>query len=216
MEFNYVSDGIDAVVIDNFYTEEQLKEIMLELKWLTKPAVLCREDKLSSAVDESGFSLTSKTGVFLEQVFKNWEHSAIIKYGFEQMSTDIFKTNILKYNTLFKTIFACNSRTHLVSYYENADYYKKHTDVAVFTLLNYFYKEPKQFDGGDIILHSYNSEKKATIEIKNNRVVLIASATTHEVSEIKSKLNNTLSGNGRYCSATFFNIVDSRKHNGSN
>ena len=47
MEFQYIADGIDAVVIDNFYTEEQLKQIMLELKWLTKPSILIKENQLS-------------------------------------------------------------------------------------------------------------------------------------------------------------------------
>ena len=53
MEFNFIEDGIDAVVIDNFYTEQQLKEIMIELKWLTKPSIMVSEENLSSARNET-------------------------------------------------------------------------------------------------------------------------------------------------------------------
>ena len=67
MEFNYIADGIDAVVIDNFYSEEQLKEIMIELNWLTKPSILQDETQLTTA-EQDGKMLSSKRGVFLENV----------------------------------------------------------------------------------------------------------------------------------------------------
>jgi hypothetical protein len=208
MEFNYIADGIDAVVIDNFYTEEQLKEIMIELKWLTKPSVMLKEDKLSSAIDEdTGAIITSKHGVFLENVFKKYQHSSIITHGITQMELESFKSNLITCNSLFKSLLNCKSRCHLVSYYENSNYYKSHTDTFFFTMLSYFYTEPKQFEGGELVLSSCNSNKKATIEVKNNRVIIIASSTPHEVLEIKSKLNNTLSGDGRYCVATFLTII---------
>ena len=73
MEFNYIGDGIDAIVIDGLYTKEQLSEIMLELKWLTKPSIMLPPEKLSSATTSTGQLLTSKKGVFLESVFANWE-----------------------------------------------------------------------------------------------------------------------------------------------
>jgi len=63
MEFTYIADGIDAVVIDNFYTEEQLKEIMIELKWLTKNSILKDERHLESA-ELSGKLQTHKHGIF--------------------------------------------------------------------------------------------------------------------------------------------------------
>ena len=215
MEFNYIEDGIDAVVIDNFYTEEQLKEIMIELKWLTKPAIMKSETQLESATND-GKIITSKRGIFLEHVFNNWRHSAIISHGFTQMAKPEFKENILKFNTLFKSVLTCNSRTHLVSYYENSDYYKPHTDNVFFTLLNYFYTEPKKFTGGEMVLYSCNSNKEAVVEIRNNRVLLIASATMHEAKEIKSEATHGFTGDGRYCSATFLSMTDLREANDSN
>ena len=214
MEFNYISDGIDAVVIDNFYTEEQLKEIMIELKWLTKPTVLTSGYGLSSATDEdTGEFITSKHGVFLDGIFKNYRHSAIILHGITQMQIESFRSKLLECNSLFKSFLNCDSRSHLLSYYENSDYYKPHTDACFFTVLSYFYTEPKLFEGGELVLSSCNSNKQATIEVKNNRVLIIASSTVHEVLEIKSKLNNTLSGHGRYCVATFLTVLPKNEIN---
>lgn len=202
MEFNYIAEGIDAVVIDNFYTEDQLKEIMLELKWLTKPKILLDESQLVTAENSEGY-MSSKNGVFLENVFLHWEHSALISHCMTQTNSDEFKNSILGFNTMFKSVMHCNARSHLLSYYENSDYYKPHTDAFFFTILNYFNTEPKQFTGGEIVLKSCNSDKEATIEPMNNRTVLIASSTVHEVKPIKSNSTKLFTGDGRYCNALF-------------
>ena len=206
MEFNYIADGIDAVVIDNFYSEQQLKEIMLELKWLTKPSIMLGEEYLSSAhIEDTKEFLTSKKGVFLESVFLNWNHSALIKYPLDNFSKETVRDKLLEFNPLYKIFYNIDSRTHLVSYYENSDFYKSHTDNTVFTILNYFFDEPKKFTGGDLKLYSFNNKKEADIELKHNRVVIITGNTFHEVQEIKSNLHNSFSGNGRYCNAIFLN-----------
>lgn len=209
MEFNYIEDGIDAVVIDNFYTEEQLKEIMIELKWLTKPSVMLHQEDLVAAESE-GKLLTSKRGVFLEEIFKNYRHSALICHAFTQTNTDEFKNKLLEFNTMFKALFHCNSRSHLVSYYENSDYYKPHIDGFFFTILNYFFVEPKQFTGGELVVKSCNSSKETTIEPKHNRIVVILSSTIHEAKQIKTEFSKRMTGNGRYCNAIFLSTIDMR------
>jgi hypothetical protein len=207
MEFNYIADGIDAVVIDNFYSEEQLKEIMLELKWLTKPSVMVGEENLSSAKDEQSKEfLTSKSGIFLETVFLNWRHSALIKYPIDNFTKDIVRDKLLEFNPLFKMFYNIDSRTHLLSYYENSDFYKPHTDSTVFTVLNYFFNEPKKFTGGDIKLYGFNNKKEAEVDIRHNRVIIITGNTFHEVKQIKSNLDKSFSGDGRYCNAIFLNM----------
>jgi hypothetical protein len=212
MDFKYIADGIDAVVIDNFYNDFQMAEIKTELGWLTKKSIMQDENSLSAA-QENGIIQTSKTGVFLENVFVNWRHSALISSLIFNMDTPYFREKLLSHNTMYKSLFNCNTRSHLLSYYENADYYKPHTDHAFFTALSYFTVEPKQFTGGEIVLKSCNSPKEATIEIMNNRVVIIASCTVHEVKPIVSSLENTLSGNGRYCNSAFITMSDQRKEN---
>ena len=223
MEFNYIGDGIDAIVIDNFYNEIQLSEIMTELKWLTKPSIMRDERTLGAATDKQTNEIaTSKRGIFLEEIYKNWKHSAIISHAATNFLAKETKEKIIGFNSLYKILYHTDSMTHLLSYYENSDYYKPHVDLTVFTLLNYFYVEPKQFSGGDITLFSSTSNKKADVQLKNNRVIIIPGCTSHEVSEIKSEMTDSLSGNGRYCVAIFHNLrgdplPDTMKaHNDSN
>ena len=134
----------------------------------------------------------------------------------KQTGLSELKDKLLGYNTMFKSLFDCNTRCHLVSYYENSQYYKPHKDAFYFTILNYFFVEPKQFDGGELVVYSCNSTKEATIEPKHNRTVIIQSSTLHQANEIKSKLDQKLSGQGRYCNAIFLSITDPRLHNDSN
>jgi len=206
MEFTYIADGIDAIVIDNFYTEEQLEEINNELIFLTKPSIMEEDiDKLEAAVDENGNYITTKAGVWVDTVFRDWKHSSLISHPMTNFGKQETLNKILSYNSLFSLFYHCNIRTHLLSYYENSGYYSKHTDAAVFTVLNYFYKEPKSFTGGNIVLHSRDNTRKADIEIRNNRVIIIPSCTVHEVEKIEMT-SKKLSGNGRYCCAIFLTV----------
>lgn len=204
MEFNYIADGIDAIVIDNFYTEEQLSKIMIELKFLTKREILVGPEYLYTAENDHG-SMASKTGIFLESVFRNPEHSALISYPKHNFLIKEVHDKVIEYNSLFRILYHCDSRSHLLSYYQNSDFYKAHADSTVFTLLNYFYTSPKKFTGGDIKLFSCNSSKVANIELRHNRVVLIPGCALHEVEQIKSEIEDEYSGDGRYCNAVFFN-----------
>lgn len=210
MEWNYIAEGIDALVIDNFYSKEQLADINKELQWLTKPSIMGDQSTLSPAT-VLGVVQTSKSGIFLEEVMVNWKHSSLISSLITNMAEKDFQEKMFSYNSLYKMIYGCNYRTHLLSYYENADYYKPHTDAAVFTILSYFNKEPKKFTGGEIVLSSAFGDKNATIEVNNNRVIIIASCTSHSVNPIISDMSNSLSGDGRYCCATFLSALDERQ-----
>lgn len=215
MEFNFIEDGIDAIVIDNFYNEQQLSEIMDELKFLTKPSIFCEPKKLAAATDDNNNVITSKRGVWVDTVI-NWNHSSLIKYPWDNLCIPEVKEKIIGFNSMYRIMYACDWRSNLLSYYENSDYYDVHHDDAIFTVLNYFHTTPKKFTGGEIKLYSSTSNKIATVEVKQNRVVIIPSVTKHEVLEIKSDLKNTFSGDGRYCNSIFLQKQILKAPNDSN
>lgn len=202
MEFNYIGDGIDALIIDNFYSEEQLSKIMDELKFLTKKEILIGPEHLGSADGNA----TAKSGVFLETVYANWMHSGLIAYPMKNFNKPELRTKMLEFNSMYRILFHCDTRSHLVSYYQDSNFYKPHVDMTVFTILNYFHTEPKKFTGGDIKLFSSTSSKQATIEVKQNRVVIIAGRTFHEVLPIFSEEGEEYTGNGRYCNSIFLTL----------
>lgn len=205
--FTYLDNGINAVVIDNFYTPSQLDEIMKELTWLTKPSIFLTQENLgASTSNETGEYQAAKSGVWLENVFVNWRHSALMKYCFENFQDDNVKNKLLSLNPLFKILYSCNRRGHLLSYYEDGGFYRPHIDNCVFTILNYFNVEPKKFWGGNLNLYSFDENIKRPVDVKNNRVVLITGNTKHEATEIMTK-KDIATGEGRYCSAVFLNII---------
>jgi ribosomal protein S15P/S13E len=207
MEINFIDDGIDAVIVDNFYNEEQLKEIMIELNWLTKKTILKTGEALVPAKNDStGETLTKKSGVFLENVFSDHNHSALITHSANNLNSQELTKQLLEKNSLYNIMLFCNRRNHLLSYYENSDYYKFHRDNSVFTILSYFYDEPKKFTGGDLLLQSSISNKVATVECRHNRIVIIPGATLHQANTIKSETSD-LSGGGRYCLSIFLITV---------
>jgi predicted 2-oxoglutarate/Fe(II)-dependent dioxygenase YbiX len=155
------------------------------------------KDKLEAAVDLDGNSITTKYGVWF-----NDTSLPLIKYSVENFSKRTLQEKLIEFNSMYRMLFYMNRRSHLLSYYEHAGYYSKHVDASVFTILNYFHQEPKNFTGGDIVLHSHYMDKKATIETKNNRVVIIPSCTLHEVTPIEMT-SKQLDGSGRYCFSIF-------------
>jgi predicted 2-oxoglutarate/Fe(II)-dependent dioxygenase YbiX len=201
MEFNYIADGIDAVVIDNFYSELQLTDISKELDRLTNDRIMVADkDRLEAAVDVDGNFVTTKYGAWVNDV-----NCPLIKYPVENFTKQEVFDKLVGFNSMYRVFFHMNRRSHLISYYENAGYYSKHIDASVFTILSYFHKEPKQFRGGDIILHSSDFSKKVTIETRNNRVVILPSCTVHEVTQIEMT-SKILDGTGRYCCSIFASI----------
>jgi predicted 2-oxoglutarate/Fe(II)-dependent dioxygenase YbiX len=214
MEFQFIDEGINAIIIDGYYNDAQLNNIFKELNFLTCPEIMSEDkDKLEAAVDVDGKFVTNKSGVWLDHVYRNWRDSHLMRYMFDNLVKDQVRQPILSHNSLFKILYSCNHRGHLLSYYENSGYYSKHRDEAVFTILNYFNKEPKQFEGGVITVHSHDQTKKAEIEVKNNRVIIIPSCADHEVSPITMSPNQ-YSGNGRYCLSCFTSVINSKEING--
>ena len=208
MDIQFIDEGIDAIVVDNFYTEEQLKENWDEIKFLTNPNIMFEDkDELEAAVDLEGNFITNKAGVWADKVYTNWRSSSLIRNVIQNLNDEKLKSALLQHNPLHKILWYCDKRGHLLSYYENTGYYSKHTDGGVYTVLSYFHKEPKLFTGGDIILHSYDSSKKASVQTKNNRVVIIPSCVVHEVTPINITTKK-FSGDGRYCLSAFLNISD--------
>ncbi len=210
-QISFIDNGIDAIIIDDFYTEEQLHEIETELKFLTTPSLMFEDrDELEAAVDLEGKFITNKAGVWVDKVYADWRSSHMIRHLINNLNDESLKHAAISHNSLYKLLWYCDKRGHLLSYYENTGYYSKHTDGAVFTVLSYFHKEPKLFSGGDITLHSVDNSKKATIETKNGRVIIIPSCVTHEVSAVNITTKK-FSGDGRYCFSAFLNISDQSK-----
>ena len=87
--------------------------------------------------------------------------------------------------------------TSFLSYYEDGDYFKPHEDNCKLTVLNWMYKEPKRFTGGNLVFPDYNK----TIELESNKVIIFPSKITHAVNT--TSMDEKYKGMGRWC-ITYF------------
>lgn len=182
--------------IDNFYDDNELSLIWEELKFLTYSHKLDPPIKTGQSVP----MMKKNAGLFLDNVYSDRNISNILRVNRKIFSKDVMK----KYNDLsemHENIFNCNQDTTLISYYENAGFYKSHSDTAVVTALTWFFKEPRMFEGGDLVFTK--SEEK--IEVKNNTLIMFPSHFKHQVTAIKMD-GEPFSGNGRYCMSQFISI----------
>ena len=98
------------------------------------------------------------------------------------------------------SILNTNRHGVLVSYYDDGDEYLDHFDLSSFTILMWFYKEPKRFKGGNLILRDIGEE----IEVRNNRMTIIPGHTVHAVPKVTVK--GAPEKSGRYCISIFLNV----------
>jgi Rps23 Pro-64 3,4-dihydroxylase Tpa1-like proline 4-hydroxylase len=183
MEFNYIADGIDAIVIDNFYSKEQLNVILPQCINLSSQFM---DPENTSGAKLEGKIIKSNRGVFVD------------KLPFQESLRDkTFTDNLIITCSFYKVFRDLKNIKTLISLYNDGDFYGKHIDDSIFTMVTYVHETPKKYTGGDIILHSCYSNATATIESKNNRAVIFPSCTPHEVTLV--------SGSGRFCISNFIN-----------
>lgn len=195
-----MSGEIPVIILDEFYDEEELELIWEELNLLTYGSKLQNAKGTGTAETETGKSLKSNHGLWLDIIWKNNRNLSNIL----QIDRKIFTNNLQIFRDSshwFFNLFNCNADTTLLSYYENEDHYKPHYDEATVTVLNWFYREPKRFKGGDLKLHHKGNIN--TVPFKNNRVVIFPSLLTHEVTPITMEKEDQNKKFGRYCITQF-------------
>ena len=200
------TDKFSYLVIDDMYDENELKEIWEELEYLTHPRRMKGPGDTHSAT-EKGEYLKDNVGLFLDVIFQNDRESSNIlnanKKIFGNKDINDVWLNAHPYNVIWEFL---NGDYTMVSYYENNHHYKEHHDHAQFTVLTWFFKEPKQFNGGDFSFSRDNID----IEVKNNRTIIFPSWVKHRVSPVTMKegfeygdKEPGFSTYGRYCMTQF-------------
>ena len=194
---------LTPIVIDNWYSKEELDNIFLELDYYQKTA------PIKSAQDYCAETLDKKPKAKALRMYPSsfWkpeqrDMSFILRYQ-KKFREPTFHRKIESISNIYDLFWQTNQDFTMISYYNKSDYYKKHNDLVKYTALIWVYKEPKQFKGGDLIFNDLNK----TIECKNNRLVLFPGFLYHEVTKISSN-KKIKDGYGRYCITHFYNYAD--------
>jgi len=200
MEVKYINDPFPHAVINNFFTEEELPLIWNELEFLTHGDKLQDETKTGSAWSTDGSLKKKNYGVFVDGLYTKREISNILTITSKVFNQDLMN-ELYSNHWVFRYLKESTKDNTLLSYYEDSNHYDKHFDYASITMLVHLFKEPKMFEGGDLIFQeNYN------MPLVNNRAILFPSIIDHEVTKVSMTTNQPMSGYGRYCISKFIQI----------
>jgi hypothetical protein len=188
---------IDYLKIENYFTDQELTEIWHELDQLNRPGILDLPEDTGASIEGDGIIRKANSGLFFHDVYKHPKYSPVMTHV-----RKMFNGSTSKYAGMSlwnMGILQTTASSTLLSYYENSDHYKPHTDAAVVTVLHWLWKEPKRFEGGELTLLD-TGEK---IPLTNNTMLMFPSHCWHEVSPIVMEEQYRNQGLGRYCITTF-------------
>lgn len=149
-----------------------------------------------SARNQDGSPKKKNAGVFLDSVYTDRSYSNLLKFN-----RKVFNATLNKPSTVLNALTESNEDSTLVSYYENGGEYKSHRDASQLTAVTYLYRQPKAFDGGDLVLPEYGY----AFEPWFNRTYIFPSVVEHEVTPVIMKPEDCGKGLGRYCISAFIN-----------
>lgn len=193
-------------IIEYFYSEEELKLIWKELDYLTSPnKMILSGRELGTAKDNLTQSIKSSSyGINLDAYFSKKIYSDILVVT-DKIFNQSLLNQIASLHPLMGHVSHLNDSSTMLKYYEDAEEYTGHIDIARFTMLNYFFKEPKQFTGGNLYFKDFDY----TLEIKNNMVVFFCGAINHASTKlISNDFYDKFSGYGKYCVTKFLRIKE--------
>lgn len=200
MEVNYIISPFPHAILDNFYEPNELSAVWRELDFLTHPDKMLPADKTGSALYDDGTLSKKNFGLYLDDIYAGDRNiSSILK-----ISRKIFEPDLLKFlqkqHWIFKYVARSTKDSMLLSYYEDKNTYDAHIDMCTMTSLTHIFKQPKKFDGGDLVFPEFDY----TLPVKNNRCILFPSKIEHAVTPVVLPEEEKMTGNGRYCISHFF------------
>ena len=187
------------VVADNWYTEEEEKCIWKELDFYS--TMRQKERAEDNCAEKNGMPLANSYRFYVENYYKEtYKHISTILSGDYKVRSVEFHKIVEKCLPYYRSFDTTNRTSTIISYYEENDHYKPHSDHFAWTMLIWMVKEPKHFDGGDFKLIEPGHE----IKLKNNRMVFFPSCFLHSVTPLKFHTQPKDVGYGRYCITHFF------------
>lgn len=192
------------LIVDNWFSNKELRSVWKELDFLSSRNDLERaEDNDDVAKKKDGSSKAKAFRIFYDEIYNDTGrlHShlplTLDKIRKKEFGDLLEKAMPLQSRTFFTT----SKSNCLITYYENNDGYETHHDNAIATILIWLYKEPKKYEGGDLLFTDFDTR----IKNKNNRLLIFPSYYNHEVEPVKMLEPQTEMGYGRFTITHFFN-----------
>ena len=172
VSFLDLPNNFSIAIVDNFYSETELKEIKDELKLLSAVAEL-KVFVNKPAKDEEDNPKQKSNSFFLDDFYSNKRELSKVLNANRKLFSEELRTKLVEKTLFYDHVFNVNHDTTLLNFYKPTDYYKPHKDISCFTALTFFTLE--EFYGGDLVFPEYNIKVNAV----ENRVVIFPGFVVH-------------------------------------
>lgn len=203
MKIKFLKEPFPHIIVKNYFTEQELSDIWVELHFLSVNNKLLSPEKTESAWknlnSDEKILIKNNYGIWLDNIYTNRNISDILTHSKKLFSSE-FITEAVNYDWIFRYLKYSTADTTLLSYYENGGYYAPHYDSCSLTALIHLYKEPQYFNGGELSFPEYNYN----YGLKNNHMILFPSILDHEVSKVM--MHTDIKCGGRYTISKFIKI----------
>jgi len=206
-KIEYKESPSPHVIIENFLSEPSARECLAEAQWLEPvfvPASVSGSphvedgdecDECTLQIKNLKLSIRSNDVVYLDDHYKGKRGKSVILTQLEfALQTHQFLNAFKKLPHMFPIV---NQTTHMetiLSSYGMCDFYGWHTDIEptlsnrVITCVLHFNTEPRQYEGGELILSgetiedqlAYKPVHNTAIFFESSQCVHAVDATTHE------------------------------------
>ena len=207
LQYEIVGDNYPVLVMDDFYSNQQVKEIWHELDGYNfHLREFLWEKNLNDpnrTKDEDGNSLATNSRIYLDRLYApNVRYMSFILAHYGKLMSRPVLDAYKEMHPSTRNVENVNKDYSMISYYTGGDKYEFHKDNATHTALWWTYKEPKAFKGGDLVL----KDGDFTIECKHNRMVMFPSYYLHASTPLEMDYANDEEKLGKYTISHFFNI----------
>ena len=189
------------MMIDDFYDIKEQNLIWKELdSYKDDFKIDYKTGGYGVACDKNNKPVAQLKRFYLDDIYISHREDSNILTLYKKILSEEVLEAYRKTTPSWRTFEITNQDCSVISYYENLDKYSEHFDKFMHTVLIWFYREPKRFDGGDFIFNQSNQ----TVECRHNRMIMFPSYYLHEAKTVNMKEEYQHQGLGRFCMAHFF------------
>lgn len=186
------------LLIDNWFNKEEEQLVWQELDYYSSQNKFFRGEDSNAMALRDGVPQGKHYRLHLDDIYSQRNISNILTLK-DKLTQKSFIDKIEQAFPMGRTFYQTNFDNTLLSYYEDGDDYKQHFDNVFITVLIWFYREPKLFEGGDFIFNDSNEK----VECKHNRLIAYPGYYFHSVEPVKMKTEEKFKY-GRYTITHFF------------
>lgn len=184
MNPNYSSHPFPHVMIDDFYTPEELGLVWNELAMIS-PVLKPPEHTQAARSLSDGTILKSNLGVFINDVYKSLAVSPIVRAN-RKLFDEPFMNTLINWNPIFSFLPNTNFDNSLVQFYSNGQYYKPHRDSSTYSVVTCLYQTPKSYTGGELRFPDFDY----SVDLNCNQSILFPSYLLHEVTPVATDIDD--------------------------